>query len=518
MNKKAILYTRVSTDEQAIHGYSLRDQHEKLKAYCFMHDIEPVAHFQDDHSAKSFDRPEFNKLLEYIRNHKNYANLILFIKWDRFSRNAPESYEMLGRLKKLKVEAQAIEQPLDLDVPENKIMLAIYLTSPEVENDRRSLNTSYGMRRAIKEGRWVASAPKGYDNKRDENNKPVIVPNNDARFIIQAFQGIKSGEISQQDLRRNLKNQGFVCSKSNFSNLLRNPVYMGMIRLKANKSENESIVKGLHKPIISEEDFYAVQDILNGRNGRKSGVEQNKIKPELPLRGFLKCPRCGRTMTGSASKGNGGRYFYYHCTFECRERVKANFANEKFVEWLKEFQPRSDLKDLFDALFDNLLQEEYTDSKGNKSIIEEEINKVQKRLENLQDKLADNLIEISDYNSTRQRYVSQLRELNDKKAGMTYNRKGIQEQILFCYPFFENLPSFYVESAPYLKQRIIGSIFPEKILFSGNYFRTTRINVVAELIRSINKPFDRNKNGQFCEKSKLSCMVAPTGIEPVFKV
>ena len=55
---------------------------------------------------------------------------------------------MIGLLTKLGVEPQAIEQPLDLSVPENKMMLAIYLATPEVENDRRALNTYNGMRRA----------------------------------------------------------------------------------------------------------------------------------------------------------------------------------------------------------------------------------------------------------------------------------------------------------------------------------------------------------------------------------
>jgi len=52
------------------------------------------------------------------------------------------------------VEPQAIEQPLDLAVPENKMILAFYLAAPEVENDRRALNVIHGMRRARKEGRY----------------------------------------------------------------------------------------------------------------------------------------------------------------------------------------------------------------------------------------------------------------------------------------------------------------------------------------------------------------------------
>lgn len=66
---------------------------------------------------------------------------------------------MISLLRSLGVEPQAIEQPLDLSVPENKMMLAFYLAAPEVENDRRALNTTNGMRRARKEGRWMGPAP-----------------------------------------------------------------------------------------------------------------------------------------------------------------------------------------------------------------------------------------------------------------------------------------------------------------------------------------------------------------------
>jgi site-specific DNA recombinase len=52
-----------------------------------------------------------------------------FTKWDRFSRNAGDAYQMINILRKVGVEPQAIEQPLDLSVPENKMMLAFYLAA-----------------------------------------------------------------------------------------------------------------------------------------------------------------------------------------------------------------------------------------------------------------------------------------------------------------------------------------------------------------------------------------------------
>lgn len=84
------------------------------------------------------------------QKNKGKTDLILFTKWDRFSRNASDAYLMISALRKLGVEPMAIEQPLDTTIPENKMMLAVYLTAPEIENDRRALNTFYGIRQAKK--------------------------------------------------------------------------------------------------------------------------------------------------------------------------------------------------------------------------------------------------------------------------------------------------------------------------------------------------------------------------------
>ncbi|MBD0284952.1 MAG: recombinase family protein, partial [Flavisolibacter sp.] len=157
--KKAILYVRVSTDEQADKGFSLQHQEEKLRRYCELQNIQVAGFYREDYSAKSFERPEFTKLLARLKKEKKSADYLLFLKWDRFSRNAGDAYGMINTLNRLGIEPQAIEQPLDLNIPENKIMLAFYLAAPEVENDRRALNTIAGMRRAKKEGRWVGSAP-----------------------------------------------------------------------------------------------------------------------------------------------------------------------------------------------------------------------------------------------------------------------------------------------------------------------------------------------------------------------
>lgn len=57
--RKADLYIRVSTDEQADKGYSQRDQEDRLRKYCEIKGIQIRDVYIEDHSAKSFKRPEW---------------------------------------------------------------------------------------------------------------------------------------------------------------------------------------------------------------------------------------------------------------------------------------------------------------------------------------------------------------------------------------------------------------------------------------------------------------------------
>jgi site-specific DNA recombinase len=93
--KIADLYIRVSTDEQADKGYSQRNQQNILLRYCEINNIQVRHVILEDYSAKTFIRPEWKKLLAELSKSKNQSNLLLFTKWDRFSRNTSDAYLMI---------------------------------------------------------------------------------------------------------------------------------------------------------------------------------------------------------------------------------------------------------------------------------------------------------------------------------------------------------------------------------------------------------------------------------------
>lgn len=70
----------------------LCDQEDKLKRFCEYNDYNVVAIYREDYSAKTFNRPEFQQLWEFAKKNKKAIDLVIFTKWDRFSRNTGESY------------------------------------------------------------------------------------------------------------------------------------------------------------------------------------------------------------------------------------------------------------------------------------------------------------------------------------------------------------------------------------------------------------------------------------------
>ncbi len=97
--------------------------------------------------------------------------------------------------------------------------------------------------------------------------------------------------------------------------MLRNFLYVGRIVVPEWKKELLEIVDGLHSRIVSEEIFEKVASILSDKK-RKSLIT-NLNDEMLPLRQQLLCSKCDKKFTGAPSKGNGGKFYYYHCRNRC---------------------------------------------------------------------------------------------------------------------------------------------------------------------------------------------------------
>ncbi|MGN6617638.1 MAG: recombinase family protein, partial [Ilyomonas sp.] len=501
---------------QADKGYSLRDQKDRLEKYCALKGISILAHYQDDHSAKTFDRPEFTKLLDFAKKNKHQIDNLIVVKWDRFSRNATDALNMLRTFHKLGISVDAAEQPIDLSIPENKLMLSFYLTAPEVENDRRAMNTANGMRRAKLEGRWVAGAPFGYKFSRDETNKPLLVKNEKAALVKEAFEMYATGVYDKEEVRKKLTKKGMNLSRSAFWNMLHNVIYCGLIKVEADKSEPETIVKGVHEAIISEDVFDQVQLVASGKKLVKA--KPKKVTETLPMRGYLVCKCCGMNMTGSASKGNGGKYFYYHGQPGCKERHKADIVHDSFSSWLDSLSIEPAIAQLYLAVMQDIFKTEEGDRDKEVGRIDREINEKEQNLIKAAEKLVSEDLDKWSFKVLRENLSKQIVELKRQRQELLDTDDAFGKYMKYGMSLLTNLKGYYDGASLEGKQKFLGSIFPEKLIIEDGKYRTTEPSDFLSLICSIDKGFsslEKEKGGISAHPSRK---VARTRIELVSKV
>lgn len=475
----ADLYVRVSTDEQADKGYSQRNQEEMLRKYCVNHSIEIRNVIYEDHSAKSFNRPEWKKLISHLKKKRNLIDLILFTKWDRFSRNAGDAYQMINQLRDLKVEPQAIEQPLDLSIPENKMMLAFYLAAPEVENDRRALNVFYGMRRAKKEGRYMGLAPVGYKNRIDEGGNKYITPKEPETSILQwAFEQLSAGVFNTEQVWKKSREKGLKCSKNAFWQVIRNPLYCGKIFIPAFKDEESCFVEGLHDPIISEDIFEQVQEALDGR--KRTYRPKIETRDEFPLRGFVICPKCGKLLTGSKSKGRNRYYNYYHCFKGCSYRINADKLAGMFERELRRYIPKKEIIDLYKKILQETYYELTEDIQIAKKQALMQIKDFESRMSHIRDLLATDKIDVSDYHEIKAQYSGSIEQLNERLAvlsGKVPNISGLFEQDI---KYLLQPDSVLKDANSEDFRAIINMLYPEKLMFNEKGFCLKKHNDILK--------------------------------------
>ena len=509
----ADLYVRVSTDEQADKGYSQRDQEERLRRYCELQKLTVRRVIMEDHSAKTFNRPEWTKLLGDLKKRRGQIDCILFTKWDRFSRNAGDAYQMINTLRKLEVEPQAIEQPLDLSVPENKMMLAFYLAAPEVENDRRALNVLHGMRRARKEGRWMGPSPIGYVNKITEDGKKYIAPKEpEAGLLKWAFKTVATGQYTVLEVYKQAKAKGLNMCRANFWNALRNPVYCGKVHIAAYKDETARHVPGLHEGIISESLFYDVQDYLDGR--KKNYRTKVGSQDILQLRGYLLCPKCGKLLTGSASKGNGGQYYYYHCSSSCGARFKAENANDLFCRELRKYIPKPGMEKVYARVMNTAYKIRTKGQREDIKAITEQIEAANLEVARGRKLLLKEEIDAHDFREIKRENEKKIEVLEVRLIEVSRVSTNIEPLLEKAVSNLAHLDELYKEGDVKRKRVIIGSIYPEKLTFDGFRYRTTRVNEAVELIYALDAGFIQNETGQTKEVFDLSSVVGLPGFEP----
>ena len=307
--RRAVIYSRVSSDEQARHGYSLGAQDEALRAFCAHAGIVVVGSYRDEgHSGKSFARPAYQQLVGEVR--AGQTDYLLVTKWSRFARNVDDARTEIRRWGERGAEVQAVEQWINYADPNHLYQLLINLVEPDVANRWLSINVRQGMRRAMLEGRWVSAPPVGYVRVRDGSDRatlalcPVQAPLVAAAFVLASDAALPVDEVY-----RRAKANGLRVGRSRFFDMLRQPAYVGRITVAATETDPAQSVPAQHEAIVDPQTWGRVQARLD--NPRRRG--ERGPDDRYPLRGVLLCPTCRLPQSVTHNTGRSLVYAYYTC-------------------------------------------------------------------------------------------------------------------------------------------------------------------------------------------------------------
>jgi DNA invertase Pin-like site-specific DNA recombinase len=390
-------YVRVSTTEQG-KGASLDEQRAAILAFAARANLTISDWFVETTTAAKAGRREFSRMLASLAGGK--AAGVIIHKIDRSARNLAD-WARIGELVDQGVEVLFAHDGLDITTRGGRLtadLLAV-IASDFIRNNREEVRK--GRRGALKRGLYPGSAPKGYENHGRHALKtihPTVGP-----LVARAFELYATGTHSLDSLRHSLATEGLTrrnglpLGKETMSCILRNPFYMGIIRIKGETFE------GAHQPLITPSLFDRVQRLMDGR------VFANATRHEFRFRRLIQCATCPRTLTGERQKG----HVYYRC-HACHGTSLPERAINNAVEGMLALAfDEGEMRDIGDIIRD-LMKDDLEAEARRRSSADQALANIAERLSRLTDALVDGLLDKEAF--------------NERKAGLLAERARAQER------------------------------------------------------------------------------------------
>lgn len=188
--KKACVYTRVSTQEQASEGYSIEEQERMCKASIESKGWTYVKTYSDPGiSGRTMDRPGLQNMLEDIRT--GLVDAVVIYKLDRLSRKQRDTMTIIEDvLLKNDIALVSLNETLDTTTPWGRAMIGILSSFNQMESENIQARTSMGRSAKVKAGGYAGGKPPiGYSVVDGE----LVVNESEAEIVRTVFELRENG-------------------------------------------------------------------------------------------------------------------------------------------------------------------------------------------------------------------------------------------------------------------------------------------------------------------------------------
>jgi len=292
------IYVRVSTEEQANEGFSIRAQEQKLKDYARIKDWSIFKLYMDEGiSGKNLvDRPAMQEMITDINN-GDVKNVLVF-KIDRLTRSTADLIYLTDLFNQKDCAFNSLTESIDTGTASGRMFLKIIGIFAEFERENIIERVKVGIERKISEG-YTIGGHASYGYNQPKNQKIQTIKKEEAEIVHEIFDMYVNQGISISDITRRL-NVRKIPSKydktwmtTSVRRILSNCNYIGNVRHHVN-DKREYSVTGKHEAIISHELFDSAQKLL--ANNAKASPKKTP-REENYFSGFVQCGLCGSKMT-----------------------------------------------------------------------------------------------------------------------------------------------------------------------------------------------------------------------------
>ncbi|MBE6513543.1 MAG: recombinase family protein [Thermoplasmata archaeon] len=251
---RAALYARVSTEDQAVEGYSLDAQVMRMEAYCRVRGWEVAGVYRDEgYSGRNAHRPEYSRMMDEIDS----WDTILVLKMDRIHRNSLNFTVMMNDLKAKGKDFNSMQDKFDTTTAMGRFVMSIMQGIAQLESEQTGERVKMGMSYKAQSttGSLGSGHPYGY---RYEDGRLLV--EEDEAHVVRAIYNMSNEGYTLGKITDSLNDAGIPAKKGgkwnrqSVSNVLHNPLYIGLNRWDGN------LRKGEQDPIVDR----AVYEAING--------------------------------------------------------------------------------------------------------------------------------------------------------------------------------------------------------------------------------------------------------------
>src|SRR3712207_6060310 len=189
--KSAVLYGRVSTEEQARSGYSLAQQLEALREYASREGYEVLAEVTDPgQSGASLERPGMDRVRDLVAS--GDVSVVLAQDRDRFAREPAYHYLLREEFREYGCALRALNDRGD-DTPEGEFMDGVLDQLAKLERAKIAERTRRGKHRKLRQGGLIAGYTPGYGYRYNAARDGLVVDHEQMSVVCRIFELVAQG-------------------------------------------------------------------------------------------------------------------------------------------------------------------------------------------------------------------------------------------------------------------------------------------------------------------------------------